>query len=100
MSLQPQPVSPIPAETIRVARAAFPKGNIYMLIRDELGTIYEEAAFTQLFSKLGLPAEPPWRLVLDHAIRRRALGSTSCRCCAKPNRLEVYAGAGLDRLRL
>ena len=35
-----------------------------MQICDELGTIYEDAAFAELFSKLGQPAEPPWRLVL------------------------------------
>ena len=29
------PVSPIPEETMRVARAAFPHGNVYMRIRDE-----------------------------------------------------------------
>ena len=64
MSLQSQPIGPIPAETVRVALAAFPKGNIYMLIRDELGTIYENAALAELFAKLGQPAEFPWRLVL------------------------------------
>ncbi|MBD2093733.1 hypothetical protein H6F90_01005 [Trichocoleus sp. FACHB-591] len=30
MPLQPQAVHPIPEETARVARAAFPKGNRYM----------------------------------------------------------------------
>ncbi len=35
-----------------------------MLIRDELGTIYENAALAELFAKLGQPAEFPWRLVL------------------------------------
>ena len=35
-----------------------------MLIRDELGTIYENAALAELFAKLGQPVEPPWRLVL------------------------------------
>ena len=64
MSLQSQPIGPIPAETVRVALAAFPKGNIYMLIRDELGTIYENAALAELFSILGPRSEPPWRLVL------------------------------------
>jgi transposase len=39
MSLQPQPLDPIPAETVRVARAAFPKGNTYMRMRDELGVL-------------------------------------------------------------
>ncbi len=64
MSLQSQPIGPIPAETVRVVLAAFPKGNIYMLIRDELGTIYENAALAELFAKLGHPVEPSWRLVL------------------------------------
>ena len=63
MSLQSQPIGPIPAETVRVVLAAFPKGNIYMQIRDELGTIYENAASAELFSILGPRSEPPWRLV-------------------------------------
>ena len=64
MSLQSRPIGPIPAETVRVVLAAFPKGNIYMLIRDELGTIYENAALAELFAKLGPCNEPPWWLVL------------------------------------
>lgn len=64
MSLHPQLISPIPVETVRVARAAFPKGNIYMKVRDELGTIYHDVEFASLFSNLGKPAEPPWRLAL------------------------------------
>jgi hypothetical protein len=39
MSLHPQEVPPVPEETIRVARAAFPRGNVFMRMRDELGTI-------------------------------------------------------------
>ena len=35
-----------------------------MLIRDELGTIYENAALAELFAKLGPCNEPPWWLVL------------------------------------
>ena len=30
MSLQPQEVPPVPDETRRIARAAFPKGNVYI----------------------------------------------------------------------
>jgi hypothetical protein len=37
MSMHPQPIDPIPEETARVARAAFPTGNPYMRLRDELG---------------------------------------------------------------
>ena len=42
MSLQPQPVAPVPDETARVARAAFPKGNSYLRLRDELGTVFRD----------------------------------------------------------
>jgi transposase len=64
MSLHPQALSPIPTETARVARAAYPKGNAYMQLRDELGTIYQDEAFTHLFPNCGQPAEAPWRLLL------------------------------------
>lgn len=36
MSLKPQAISPVPEETARIARAAYPKGNVYMYMRDEL----------------------------------------------------------------
>jgi transposase len=64
MSLHPLPVGPVPEETARVARAAFPKGNVFMQMRDALGTIYEDAQFTGLFAVRGRPAEAPWRLAL------------------------------------
>lgn len=40
MSMKPQAIPEIPAETVRVVRAVFPKGNIYIHLRDTLGTIY------------------------------------------------------------
>ena len=64
MSLQVRPKTRIPEETVRVARAAFPKGNPYITLRDELETIYEDSGFSGLFSKLGQPVESPGRLVL------------------------------------
>lgn len=64
MSLQPQPIGPVPEETARVARAAFPNGNVYMRLRDELGSLYEDSSFTALFATRGQPAEAPWRLAL------------------------------------
>lgn len=64
MSLQPQPMGPVPEETARVARAAFPKGNVYIRLRDELGSLYEDASFAPLFHTRGQPAEAPWRLAL------------------------------------
>jgi transposase len=64
MSLRPQPVPHIPTETARVARAAFPKGNIFMLLRDEIGTLAADEDFAALFPSHGRPAEAPWRLAL------------------------------------
>lgn len=64
MSLHPQPIDPIPDETARVARAAFPKGNPYMRMRDELGVFYQDEAFATLFSPRGQSAASPWRLAL------------------------------------
>jgi transposase len=64
MSLHPQATYPIPEETQRVARAAFPRGNLYMQVADRLGTIYHDAQFTALFPTRGQPAEAPARLAL------------------------------------
>jgi transposase len=64
MSLQPQEIPPVPEETRRVARAAFPRGNIYMRMRDELGAIYDDHLFAPLFPPRGQPAASPWRLAL------------------------------------
>ncbi|MCA1717094.1 MAG: IS1182 family transposase [Actinobacteria bacterium] len=64
MSMHPQPIGPVPQDTARVARAAFPKGNVYMQIRDVLGTIYEDEDFSELFEVRGRPAITPWRLAL------------------------------------
>jgi transposase len=64
MSLRAEPAGPVPEETARVARAAFPKGNIYMQMRDVLGVIYDDATFSPLFAARGRPAECPWRLAL------------------------------------
>jgi hypothetical protein len=33
MSLRPHPLEPVPEETARVARAAFPKGHPYLTLR-------------------------------------------------------------------
>lgn len=64
MSMHPQAIGPIPKETVRVARAAFPRGNPYMIMRDQLGTLYDDQDFAVLFSKRGRPAEAPWQLAL------------------------------------
>jgi transposase len=64
MSLQPQPIPPIPETTAEVARAAFPKGNVYMQMRDALGSIYSDDVFARLYPPDGQPSINPWRLAL------------------------------------
>lgn len=54
----------IPAETRQVAEAAFPKGNQIMAIRDQLGPVYTDEQFQDLFPGRGQPAESPSRLAL------------------------------------
>lgn len=64
MSLHPTPIGPVPLETARVARAAFPKRTLCLRIRDALNTIYQDELFADLFSQTGQPAQAAWRLAL------------------------------------
>src|SRR3954453_17468244 len=64
MSLKPSPIEPVPGETARVARAAFRKGNPLLKLRDELGAIFADADFADLFPERGRPGLAPWRLAL------------------------------------
>lgn len=64
MSLHPQAIPPVPETTAATARAAFPRGNRYMAMRDELGVFYTDRDFAALFPTRGQPAETPWRLAL------------------------------------
>lgn len=54
----------IPEETARVAKAAFPKGNPYIKMRDELGVLYQDSEFADLFPTTGQAAESPGQLAL------------------------------------
>src|SRR5438270_11807866 len=64
MSLHPEPIGEIPAETARVARAAFPKGTVVTRLRDEFSALYEDEDFRQLYPARGQPGLAPWRLAL------------------------------------
>lgn len=64
MSMHPQPIPAIPEETVQVARAVLPKGNVFLRMRDELGTLSTDEDFRDLFPTRGQPAEAPWRLAL------------------------------------
>ena len=62
--LKPENDYPIPDETAKVAKAAFPNGNMYLILRDNLGAIFEDTLFKDLYPALGQPAESPGRLAL------------------------------------
>jgi transposase len=64
MSLRPNGFTEIPAETLRVARAAFPKGCLVMRVRDALGPLFTDEQFSELFAARGRPAWSPARLAL------------------------------------
>src|SRR4051812_18715034 len=102
MSLKPTPIDPVPEETARVARAAFRKGNPLLKLRDELGAIFADADFADLFPKRGRPGLAPWRLALVTLLQfredlsdRRAAGGARAR-----SDLEDALRPALDRPRL
>jgi transposase len=65
MSLRLAPLPPIPDVTVAAVRAAFPKGNLYVDLRVEFGTLYTDQLFADLYPPEGRPVEvAPWRLAL------------------------------------
>ena len=64
MSLHPSPIGQIPAETQRVARAAFPRGTVVTRLRDEFAELYRDEDFAALYPRRGQPGLAPWRLAL------------------------------------
>src|SRR5215208_6594405 len=87
MSLKPDPIQPVPEETARVARAAFRKGNPLLKLRDELGAIFADADFADLFPRLGQPGA-------ESGVRRNIPG----RCGNAPagNRNPGWGDVGRD----
>lgn len=64
MCLHLEEIPLIPDETVRVAKAAFPKGNLYMRLRDELGILFQDEDFASVYPLRGQPAQAPWRLAM------------------------------------
>lgn len=64
MTLKPSAIPPVPELTRAIARAAFPKGNLYLQLRDELGSLYTDDLFLDLYAEEGQPGWSPWRLAL------------------------------------
>jgi len=64
MSMYPQEIGSIPAETVRIVQAACPKGTLATRLRDALGELYQDEQFASLYPVSGQPAYAPWRLAL------------------------------------
>jgi transposase len=64
MSLHPRTQYAVPAETARVAKACFPQGHPYLRLYDELGTLFCDQDFADLFPARGQPAVAPGRLAI------------------------------------
>jgi transposase len=65
MTLRLHPLPPIPEATAAAVQAAFPKGNLYVALRTEFGTLYDDQLFADLYPPAGRPVEvAPWRLAL------------------------------------
>src|SRR5436190_24097801 len=54
----------IPDATAQAAQCAFPKGNLYMTMREVIGPIFTNPDFADLYQARGRPAEAPARLAL------------------------------------
>lgn len=83
--------------TREIARAAFPKGNVYMKIRDHLGHIYEDEAFETVFClSCGQNAYSPGQLALI-CIMQFSEGLTDRQAAdAVRGRIEWKYALGLD----
>jgi transposase len=64
MSLHPRTTYAVPAETSRVAKACFPHGHSYLRLDDELGMLFGDQDFADLFAVRGQPAAAPGRLAI------------------------------------
>ncbi len=64
MSMYPQEMGSIPAETVRIAQAACPKGTLAMRLREALGELYQDEQFVALYPVEGQPGYAPWRLAV------------------------------------
>jgi hypothetical protein len=101
MSLKAQAICPVPEETARVARAAYPKGNVSMQMRKVLGSIYTDEDFVDLFPCGRAACLRPVAIGPDYrdAICGEPVRSAGSRCGARAHRLEISAWPGTRPLR-
>jgi transposase len=64
MSMRPRALPEVPAQTVAVARAAFPRQALAMRVRDELGEVFCDEAFVDAFGTRGRPGISPGQLAM------------------------------------
>lgn len=65
MSMQPQSMPAIPEDTARLAKVLYKrKGNIYVTIGDQIGPLFADVDFADLYAADGKPALAPNRLAM------------------------------------
>jgi transposase len=64
MSIHPKPIDAVPEDTKTVCQAAFPKGHLYITMRDTFETFVCDQDLAYLYPKRGQPALSPWLLVM------------------------------------
>jgi transposase len=94
--LKPNATTQVPATTARVAKAAFPKGNVYLYIRDELGSIFRDEDFADLYPEMGRPALPAWQLALVSIVQFKEGLSDRPAADAVRARIDLKYLLGLD----
>ena len=57
-----RPLTPFQTKHAASPVPPFPKGNPYLTLRDQLGTIFQDDHFADLYSDTGQPGLSPWRL--------------------------------------
>jgi hypothetical protein len=96
MTLRPQPLPPVPEATVVAVQAAFPKGNLYVDLRAEFGTLYDDQLFADLYPPSGRPVEvAPWRLALI-VVMQYIEGLTDCQAADAVRRCMDWQYASLN----
>jgi transposase len=64
MSMQPKALPPVPEQTAKIARRAFPKGSLPIRVRDRLSEVFADEPFAGAFGTRGAPGLSPGVLSL------------------------------------
>ncbi|MBB6421233.1 hypothetical protein HDC93_006864 [Streptomyces sp. AK010] len=90
MSMQPREPGEIPVETVRVARAAFPKGSLAIRVRDELGVLGKDRY------KIRAGVEG----TISQGVRACGLRRSRYRGLGKTSLLHQLTGAAINLIRI